>query len=375
MNLLFWLGAIGAIYSYFLYPLVLLALPKRQRGSMSGDVVVPRVSIVITARNEETRIRQKLENTLAIDHPRDRLEVLVASDASTDATDDIVRSYAADNVRLVRAEERKGKEYAQSLAIRAATGDILVFSDVATDIPRQAVRQLLADFSDPRVGAVSSEDRFFTETGEMVGEGAYVRYEMWLRRLESSVNSLVGLSGSFFAARKEVCTDWNIHVPSDFNTALNSVRRGMIAVSDPLVEGHYKSINDERKEYQRKYRTVIRGIAAVVAQPDVLNPFRYGLFAFQVWSHKVMRWLVPWFLLLLLIATIALAGDHALYRLALLAQAAFYVLALTGLVRATRRHTAVKIPYFFMQSNAAIAHATVGFLLGRRVTVWEPSKR
>lgn len=377
MQSLFWISVFGAIYSYFIYPLILVGLSRRPRVAPTAvSEAKPTVSVIITVHNEAHRIEQKLSNTLALDYPRERLEIVVASDASSDGTDDIARRFDSQGVRLVRADERKGKEYAQALAVRAARGELLVFSDVATQIPTDAIGRLVRRFDDPRVGAISSEDRFISPSGQVVGEGAYVRYEMWLRRLESSVHSLVGLSGSFFAARRSVCQDWNISVPSDFNTALNAVRAGYVAVSAPEVVGVYQDIADSRKEYQRKVRTVIRGIAAVVARAEVLNPFKFGFFSFQVFSHKIMRWLVPWFLVTLFIVSVMLAQHHWIYRAALSAQIAFYGLAAVGLlIPATRVAAFVKLPFFFAQVNAAVLHATMSFMTGRRVTVWTPSKR
>ena len=251
-----------------------------------------------------------------------------------------------------------------------------MFSDVSTQINKDAIEHIAKNFENPKVGAVSSEDRFISEQGTIVGEGAYVRYEMWLRRLESSVNSLVGLSGSFFAARQEICDDWDIQVPSDFNTAINSVRKGFVAVSDPEVLGFYPDIKDEKREYQRKLRTVIRGISALYHHPEILNPFRFGLFAYQMWSHKVMRWLVPWFLLGLLLSTLILLDQHWFYQLCLGSQFIFYALAIVGLLSKRLRANAVfKIPFFFVQVNLALAHATIAFAFGKRMTVWEPSKR
>lgn len=376
MTLLFWLSLLGATHSYLLYPALLLLLPHRRPKAPEGEVTAPRMSVIITARNEALRIGEKLHNTLAVDYPRDRLELIVASDSSDDDTDTIAQGLAERGVRLVRAEQRRGKEHAQSLAIAVARGEILVFSDVATRIPEDALRRIADAFTDPQVGALSSVDRFITPDGKIGGEGAYVRYEMWLRSLESRVNTLVGLSGSFFAARRAVCQDWDIRVPSDFNTALNAVRLGFVAISDPKVIGYYADIQDENKEYARKLRTVIRGLSAVFARPDVLNPSRFGFFAFQVWSHKIFRWLVPWFLLGLLISSLALAGQGWPYDLALAAQGTFYGLAVLGAFFSPLRNSlATKTPYFFIQVNLAIAHATVLFLMGKRMTVWEPSKR
>lgn len=376
MKFVFWLAAVGSIYSYFLYPLTLLLLPPRRKWMASTLDELPTVTMIITAHNEEQRIVEKLNNTLKIDYPDEKLEIIVASDASSDATDEIVKNYASHGIKLVRANERKGKEYAQWHAIQTARGDVLVFSDVATRIPTDGIRLIARNFADLKVGAVSSEDRFISESGKVMGEGAYVKYEMWLRRLESTANSLVGLSGSFFAARRVVCKDWDIKVPSDFNTALNSARQGYVAVSDPEVHGYYTDIKDSQREYQRKLRTVIRGITAIFVAPQVLNPFRFGIFSYQVWSHKILRWLVPWFLILLLVANIAIYDMHWVYRASLIFQIIFYGLAATGFfIKPIQNVSVVKLPLFFIQANMAIAHATVVFLLGKRMTTWEPSRR
>ncbi|MDV3503511.1 glycosyltransferase family 2 protein [Marinobacter sp. M-5] len=376
--LLFWVALVGSVFSYFIYPLLLLLLPARKRPAPAPSQTaeyVPRVSLIVTAHNEESRIREKIENCLKLDYPH--IEILVASDCSTDATDAIVEEYQQRAVLLARATERKGKEHAQLQAIRKASGDILVFSDVATAIPEDAIRKLVRYFADPSVGSVSSEDRFLSRDGGVVGEGAYVRYEMWLRGLESARAGLVGLSGSFFAARRAVCEDhWDIYAPSDFNTALNTVRNGLVAVTAPDVLGFYQDVADSTREYQRKVRTIIRGLTALARHPEVLNPLRYGLFSFQVFGHKLMRWLAPWFQLLLLLVSFALAGQGAVYTLTLVAQLAFYGLVLAGhWMPSLRESVPVKIPYFFVQVNMATAQATVSFLSGRRMTVWTPSKR
>lgn len=375
LEVVFWLSLFGAVYSYFLYPLLLLAMPRRAANPVA-DTPLPRLTLIITAHNEAQRIRQKLENTLAIDYPTDLIEILVASDGSTDATNAIVGEFADKGVKLVHVQERKGKENAQLAAIQAARGEILIFSDVATQIPPEALRKLVAAFRDPRVGALSSEDRFISEDGKVAGEGAYVKYEMWLRSLESRVHSLVGLSGSFFAARKDVCAQWDISVPSDFNTALNCVTQGYIAVSAPDVLGYYPNLKDDSKEYQRKLRTVIRGMAAIVRKPVVLNPFRLGFFAVEVISHKLMRWLVPWFMLALFVSSLFMYDEGAIYALLLYAQLAFYLAAAAGwLLPAIRDHALFKLPFFFLQVNLAIAHAGMQFVGGKRITMWEPSKR
>jgi glycosyltransferase involved in cell wall biosynthesis len=377
LGIAFWLILLLAGYSYFIYPLMLVLLRNfrapRPSATNAGEEAVS-ITLVVTAFNEESRIREKIENTLCIDYPG--IELIVASDCSMDRTDDIVREYAGRGVQLVRADERRGKESAQLCAIRRARGVIIVFSDVATRIPADAVRRLATYFKDPGVGAVSSEDRFVSQDGGVVGEGAYVRYEMWLRRMESALAGLVGLSGSFFAARASVCAQWDIHSPSDFNTALNCARLRLRAVTAPDVLGFYKDLKDPGKEYERKVRTVLRGMTAISRHPDVLNPWRYGLFAWQVWSHKVMRWAVPWLLLALLLLNFALAGAHVFYSLALAGQLAFYVTAAAAHVNMrVRQNGAARIVYFFVQVNIAIANACWRFIAGRRMTTWTPSAR
>ncbi len=377
MIILFFVSAVLCGLSYFIYPLILKIIPAH--NCVSADALVkalPKISLIVTAHNEETRIQEKLTNTLKLDYPGELLEIIIASDCSTDTTDEIVASYSQYGIRLVRADERKGKEYAQLCAIREASGDILVFSDVATQIEPNALLALVRYFDDAEIGAVSSEDRFISQGGSVVGEGAYVKYEMWLRRLESQRAGLVGLSGSFFAARREVCEEWDIASPSDFNTALSCVKRGLIAISAPDVVGIYSDVKYPELEYRRKLRTVIGGITAISRHPEVLNPFKMGLFSFQVWCHKILRWAVPWFMALLLLASIILSGQHWFFGIALAAQLGFYVLVMAGYLSSRLRlYTIVKIPYFFVQVNLAIAAATVMFLQGKRMTTWTPSKR
>jgi len=382
MKALFYIFGVLCIYSYFLYPLILKLIPSRNNsrtsgvGSTDSGNDLPKLSLIITVHNEGARIREKLENTRQIVYPTGLLEIFVASDSSTDETDSIVESYADKGIQLVRADERKGKEYAQLCAIHESKGEILVFSDVATQIPVNALQILAARFSDPQVGALSSEDQVISNDGSVMGEGLYVKYEMWLRRLESDRAGLVGLSGSFFAARREVCEDWDIHCPSDFNIALNCAKKKFVAVTSSDVVGVYKDVDDSSLEYTRKIRTVIRGITAIVTHPEVLNPFRLGVFAFQVWSHKIMRWGVPWFLLSFGIFTLLLQDEGGVFRLALVAQLVFYGLAMVGwLSKRLRKNIFVKIIYFFVNTNIALGTASLLYLAGKRITVWSPSKR
>lgn len=376
LEAVFWLSVVFIMYAYFGYPALLYVISIFRSTPVKKGPFCPRVSFIITAYNEQARIREKLENTLALDYPAEKLEIIVASDSSTDETDEIVRSYAPNGVRLVRAPERRGKENAQKHAIDAASGEVLVFSDVATILKPDGIRNIVSSFNDPTVGCVSSEDRILAKNGETSGEGAYVRYEMLLRRLESGVCTLVGLSGSFFAARKEVCEDWSIELPSDFNTLLSSVKKGLRGVTDPESLGYYKSIADESKEFKRKVRTVLRGIAVLMRNRGLLNPFAYGLFSVELFSHKLCRWGVPLFMLSALFSNLALAMESSNYRWALAVHLAFYLLALSGIaVKKLSQRTIFKIPAFFTLVNFAIAVAWFRYFTGKRVIKWDPSRR
>jgi glycosyltransferase involved in cell wall biosynthesis len=373
IKVLFWVCAVGAVYSYLLYPFALRLVPRRRRTSFR-DHSVPSVSLIIACRNEKIRLRNKIERSLTIDYPD--LEILVASDCSDDGSDEIAAAFSSAGVKLVRSQERRGKEFAQGMAIAAARGDLLVFSDAGTDIPPDAIRLLARDFEDPAVGAVSSEDQFVGADGGVVGEGAYVKYEMWLRRLESQRAGLVGLSGSFFAVRRSILGDWRTDIPSDFACALAAVRAGKIAVSDSNVRGIYKDIADPKKEYGRKVRTAIRGMTALAKNIAVLNVVRYGWFSFQVFSHKLARWLIPWCMAGCVITGALLAAHSGFYAALLVMQLGLYGAALAASLWPTLQRVSVfRLVRYFIQVNLAIAEAGVKFAMGKRVVVWEPSKR
>jgi glycosyltransferase involved in cell wall biosynthesis len=370
-SLVFW-GSVALVgYAYAGYACVLLVLARFRDRAVKRANITPLVSFIITAHNEERRLREKIHNTLIQDYPASRLDIVVASDGSTDATDDIARAFG-DRVRLVRAPERRGKEAAQQLAVEAASGEILIFSDVATALAPDGVSSIVANFADATVGCVSSIDRFVDAAGRPSGEGAYVRYEMFLRALETRANTLVGLSGSFFAARREVCRNWAADRQSDFSTLLNAVDLGLRGVLDSRTAGYYRTIVDGRRESQRKTRTVVRGIAVLARNARMLNPFRYGLFAWQLASHKLCRWLVPFAMIGAAAGNAVLASRSAFYQITFGAQIAFYVVAAAGVWTGA---PSLRIPAFLLSSNAAILIAWLRFASGERITCWNPSER
>jgi len=362
-------------YTYVGYPFVLWVLTRRRARASLAPPIQPSVSVVIAARNEADKIRRKIEHSLALDYPTDRLEVLVASDASDDGTDEIVGEYAGRGVRLVRAPQRNGKEHAQGLALAAARGDIIVFTDAATLLEPEALRHLVQPFADPTVGAVSTEDCLVDAAGNPTGEGVYVRYEMWVRRLESRFHSLVGLSGSCFAIRRALCSHWPSTLASDFMSALHAARAGQRSITEPAARGRFVAVRSAQAEMRRKTRTFLRGITVLMANADLMNPLRHGRFAFQLVSHKLLRFAAPLLLLAALVAS-GLSRDDVVLQALFWPQAAFYALGVaSGFVPSVQRHPVVRLAHFFTMVQCAMLMAWGRYLLGHQQTTWEPSKR
>ena len=378
MAFVFWLACAWVVYAFAGYAAALRCIAwLRTRPVKRGDVTAP-VSVIVTVHNGAGSIREKLENLLHQDHPFGPLELVVADDGSDDGTDRIVREeFGTRGVRLVRLERRGGKERAQKEAIAKSSGEILVFTDVGTRLDKHGIATIVRSFADPGVGAVSSEDRLLGADGATTeGEGGYVGYEMGLRRLESKVGSLVGLSGSFFAARRAVCADFSDRLASDFRTALRAVRLGLRAVVDEQAIGHYRDVARGTREFDRKVRTVIRGMTVLFAEASLLNPLRYGLFSWQLASHKLARWLVPFAMLAALGASAALASGSRFFAGALVLQVAGYLVAIvTVVLPAAVPVGPLRGLRYLVEVNAAIVVAWARYLQGERIVTWRPSTR
>jgi hypothetical protein len=336
------------------------------------------VAAIVTVHNGAGAIREKLANLLDQDYPTDRLEIVVADDGSDDGTDRIVREeFGARGIRLVRLDRRGGKERAQKEAIASCGGEVLVFTDLGTRLDKHGIATIVRSFADPEVGAVSSEDRLLGSDGRAIeGEGGYLGYEMALRRLESTAGSLVGLSGSFFAARREVCADFSDSLASDFRTALCSVRLGLRAVVDEGAIGYYRNVAEGTREFDRKARTVIRGMTVLFAEASLLNPLRYGLFSWQLVSHKLARWIVPFAMIAAFGASAALAPGSRFFALASGVQIAGYLVAIaSSRIPATIPLGPVRSLSYLVEVNTAILVAWVRYLGGERIVTWRPSTR
>lgn len=376
LEIVFILSIFMIFHAYFGYPVSLIIIGFFKKKPVKKSDFITEITLIITAYNEEKRIYEKLENTLLLDYPKDKFQILVASDGSTDQTHSIVRGFEKDGVELLVIKERGGKENAQKEAVGHARGEIIVFSDVATLIEPDGLKAIVSNFADFSVGCVSSEDRVMGKDGNPGGEGAYVRYEMFLRRLESSLNSLVGLSGSFFAARKDVCRDFSSDMQSDFRTVLNCVKMGLRGVSDPAAIGFYKDVSDEKKEYDRKVRTVVRGLTVFFRHVELLNFIRYGIFSYQYFCHKLLRWLVPFFLCTAFLSNLMLVNLSFVWLLLFFCQLSFYGFAVWGWRRKESfENYFIKIPAFFFVVNMSIFVAWWRYLAGDRIVMWTPTKR
>jgi len=377
LEVIFFLSILSVIYAYFIYLMTIYIIGFYKSKIVRKSAVDFIVTIIIAAHNEEKRIFNKLKNTLETDYPRNNLQVIVVSDGSTDKTDDNVRVFQNYGVELLSIPERKGKENAQKEALKHVKGEIIVFTDVSTILEKNAIKQIVSNFADPTIGCVSSEDRVIGKDGKQSGENIYVRYEMWLRRLEAKVSSPVGLSGSFFAARKSVCQDFSSDMDSDFRTLLNSVKLGMRGLVDPEAIGYYHDLSDQRREFERKVRTVLRGLTVFFRNVEFLNVFKYGIFSYQLFCHKLLRWLVPFFLIIIFAVNIPLALASSEYAVFMAAQCLFYGIAVISLFRDmySSRMLFIRIPIYFVTVNASILVAWFRYLTGQRVLVWTPTER
>jgi hypothetical protein len=372
-------GALAVIaWVYIGYPVVLWAVAMLRRRPVHRRAIEPSVSLIICAYNEERDIRRKLEEALACDYPADRLEVIVASDGSTDRTDDIVREFAP-RVRLLRVEGRGGKTLTQNAAVASARGDILVFSDVTTVYEPGTIRALIENFADSDVGCVGGDLHYLKEARNPSAEGRalFWSYERQLRIWESQVHSIIGVAGCVYAMRRALYEPLEAGAISDFIQPGKVTERGHRTVLEPAGVA-YEPVESQSlgEELYRRARIITRGLRGAFHMPALLNPLRHPWFATLLWSHRVLRWLVPVFLLLLLAASVALAGRGGLYRVALAGQLAVYGAGLLAfaLERARVRVPGLFIPLYFCVVNLAPLVALAWLARGERKVVWETGR-
>ena len=318
------LPVVFAIYAYLGYPLLLrlLSLLRPAKSRPADPAQWPSISISVPAYNEEASIRGTIESLLALDYPRERCQIVIISDASTDRTDEIVSEYAGRGVDLLRLGNRSGKTAAENAAASRLRGDIVVNTDASIRILPQSLKPLIRAFQDPTVGVASGRDLSVGDLNVVAtsDESRYVGYEMWLRSLETSCGSIVGASGCFYAIRRELHQNLFPEALSrDFASALVAREHGLRAVSvDEALCLVPRSVSLPR-EFHRKVRTMARGLETLWFKRQLLNPFRYGSFAWMLASHKLCRWLVFLFAPLLLIGLAMLSLRSSIAALLFLA--------------------------------------------------------
>jgi cellulose synthase/poly-beta-1,6-N-acetylglucosamine synthase-like glycosyltransferase len=386
MNSWHWILLAGVAltsYAYAGYPMLLVLVRRWRRQppvSTSRLVTWPRISITLPAYNAARTLRPVLDGLVRIDYPPELRQIVVVSDGSTDGTDALVAEYAHLGVELVRHTPRVGKTEVENFAMTALTGEIIVNTDASVALAPDAVWRLVAALADPGVGVSSGRDISVATVGGTAhgGEAAYVGYEMWIRDLETEVDAIVGASGCLYAVRAELHRrTLPGYLARDFSSALWARVNGLRAVSVRDAICFVPRAASMRVEFPRKIRTMTRGIETLFFHRSLLNPLGFGMFAWLLWSHKLIRWLVPWALTACAIAVVALSGSSVWAASGAVALALCLVLAALGWYwpRRDRVPRVLSIAAYFVSGTLAGLAAWVQAIRGHRASLWDPTPR
>ncbi len=373
---LFVLSFGACAYIYFGYPLLLFVLSRlRPRPVRRGDARPP-VTVVVPAYNEEDVIGRKLDNSLALDYPREALEILVVSDGSTDRTEEIAGRHAGPQVRLI-CLPRSGKAAALNEGARRARGEILVLTDANTLLARETLIHLVEPFADPEVGGVCGNKKYATGTGAdatELGENLYWRYDKWQKGLESRIGSIFAADGALYAVRKSLYVPIEIPTQSD-DIAISTrvVLQGRRLLYEPRAVAYEEPPTEGREEFRRKVRVTNRSVLALWNLGAAL--WTSGFYSVELLSHKFFRHLVPLFLIPMLLSNLVLAAGLPGFRLLLALHLLFYLLAIVGYAlrsTAAGRWRLLSVPYYFSMVNAAAFLGVLSILRGERRGRWTP---
>lgn len=375
-QIIFWLSVAVLFYVYVGYPLLVYLVSRLFPQKVKRAPFEPQVTVLITAYNEERAIRQKIENTLAIDYPREKLEILVASDASGDRTDEIVKEFSDRGVRLFRQEGRKGKTFTQNEAVKRASGEIILFSDATTEYQPNVLREILPNFADNTVGCVAGKLIYVDDTKSNVGKGAqsYWSYETFLKEAESRACSLIGASGCLYAVRKSAYREMYPEACSDFLICTLIYEQGLRSVYEPRAICFEKTNYRTNKEMKMRIRVISQTFTDLWRNRRMMNPFQSGFYAIELFSHKVLRYGVPLFLLIIFASSAVLMRHSYFFEAVFLGQIIFYGLALVGwlLEKSGLKIGILAIPQYFVLTNLASVVGFYKFLRGERFATWEP---
>lgn len=371
------------LYVYAGYPLLLWCVartrPEKNGTETAVPADLPSVTLIISCYNEAAVIADKLRNTLALDYPADRLSVLVVSDGSDDGTDEIVRGFCNARLRLIRQEGRLGKTMGLNLAMQQVDSEITVFSDANALYDPAAVRELVRGFSGPEVGYVVGAALYTdADSGASArNEGFYWRYELAIKMLESRVSSVVGGDGAIYAIRTHL---WQPLDPKDINDFVNPlqiVAQGYRGRFVPAARCYEETAGEFGREAARKERIVNRSIRGLFRVRQVMNPMRTGLFAWQVVSHKLLRWLIPCFLALGLAGSAWLAaGGNRFFMVTALLGSLVLALALAGQLARDKNALPfwISFPCYFVVVNFYSLKGVMTALRGQTQVIWASAR-
>ena len=339
-----------------------------------GDIA-PEVSMIIAAHNEEKSMREKIENTLALDYPKDKLEVIVASDGSTDDTNNIVKEFENKGIKLVYESGHKGKSFIQNKAVKESTGEIIVFSDATSMYKQDALKILISNFNDDKVGCVTGKSCYSNSehSSTAKGESTYWKYELFLRKKESDIGILNMASGWFFAIRRECFVLLNADTSDDFVLPMNTIKKGCRVVYDDKAIAYDTVISSSKGLLKTKARTIGMDIKGLFLNKVLLNPFSHFAVAWSLISHKLLRWLVPFFLVGIFVCNLFLL-EYRFYQIIFILQILFYFLAILGYIfqKFGKRSKLGGMPFSFCVVNTAALIGTLKFLFGKASGKWEP---
>ncbi|HEV7645643.1 MAG TPA: glycosyltransferase family 2 protein [Pyrinomonadaceae bacterium] len=375
-SVVFGISTVVLFYTYAGYPLLVYIVSLiRPRHIRRGDFE-PLVTVLITAYNEEKDLRSKLENTLELDYPKEKLEIIVASDCSTDGTDEIALSFAGHGVKLHRQQQRHGKTSAQNAAVELARGDVILFSDATTMYRPNVLRTLMPNFNDPEIGCVAGKLIYVDPADSNIGKGArsYWNYETFLKEAESRACSLIGVSGALYAVRRAAYVPMYPEACSDFLIATKLYEQGLRTVYEPAAICTEETNRQPERELQMRVRVITQTLTDLGRHLYMMNPFRSGFYAVQLFSHKVLRYAVPVWLILLFASSVVLSFTSDWFLLFLALQTVFYGIAcLSWLLTRGEKHSAlIAMPQYFVLANIASIIAFFGFIRGVRMATWEP---
>ncbi len=374
-ELLFWFLIAGIFYTYFGYPLLIYIITLFIDNKITKKDIYPMVTFLITAYNEEKSIKEKVEDTLGLDYPDDKLEIIVASDGADDKTDNIVKEFTDKRIRLFRVEGRVGKTETQNQAVKIACGDIIIFSDATTKYEKQAIRNIVRNYADLNVGAVSGRYRYIDPNKTQIGTGtvAFWDYENFIKMKQTRINTITGCCGCIYSVRKELYVPLPRDIISDLVEPLKILEKGYRIVFEPEALAYETACEKSEEEFRMRIRVISRGMRGLLYMKKLFNPFKYGLISFQLISHKILRWMISLFAIILYLTSFFLINKNYFYFVFFLLQSGFYFLALTGWLMdfMGKKTKILSFPLYFCVVNIASMVALIKVIMRRKDIAWK----